>query len=199
MSRRILLIIAGALLLALLALGVFFFLQRRDANSNTNASNTNGNLPNVNTVVLNTNQAGNSNTAVNGSALTARAIVESTARSFASIYGSFSNQNSFENITSLYPLMAPALKAQQEAFVGVEQAKRADTSLYTGFTSEPRIVNVEAFDENDGTAEVRVTLQRTETSGSSTESTTYFQDITLSFQRLDGAWKVWRLAWGAKQ
>lgn len=198
MSRRLLLIIAGALLLVLLVLGGIVLFQRRTPASNTNASNTNGALPNVNTVVLNTNQTKNTNT-VNAGVLDPRTQVENLARSFASIYGSFSNQNNYENITSIYDLMAPALRSQQEAFVASEKAKGGDTSLYHGYTSVPQVTTVKDFNENAGTADVTITLQRTETSGSSSESTTYFQDITLRFQRLNGAWKVGSIAWSAKQ
>ncbi len=198
MSRRLLLIIAGALLLVLLVLGSIVFLQRRKNETNTNTSNTNGTLPNVNTVVLNTNQASNTNT-VNASAVDPRTYVENLARSFASIYGSFSNQNNYENITSIYDLMSPALRSQQEAFVASEKAKGGDTSLYHGYTSVPQVTTVKAFDENAGTAEVTITLQRTETSGNSSDSSTYFQDVTLNFQRLSGAWKVGSIAWSAKQ
>lgn len=198
MSRRLLLIIAGALLLVLIVLGSIVFMQRRKNPTNINTNNTNGALPNVNTVVLNTNQAKNTN-AVNAGVVDARTEVQSIARSFASIYGSFSTQNDFENITQLYFYMSPALKSQQEDFVATEKAKRKDTSLYSGTTSEPRIVTVADFDEGAGTASVKVTLQRTETSGTSAEPNTYFQDITLNFQRLSGAWKVGSIAWSAKQ
>ena len=60
--------------------------------------------------------------------------MERIATDFASIYGSFSTQNNFENITQLYFYMTPPLKAQQEAFVAAEQQKRTDTSLYKGTT-----------------------------------------------------------------
>jgi len=197
MPRRILLIIAGAALLVILAVAGFLLWQRRQASPGTNTANTNGTVPNVNTVVLNTNQATNTNSA--GGPVDAKTAVQELAKSFASIYGSFSTQNNFQNITDLYFYMTPALRAQQETFVAGEQAKQTDTSLYKGTTSETRVTTVEAFDEAAGTADVRVTLQRTETSGTTSEPSTYFQDIVLSFQRLDGAWKVGRIAWQAKQ
>ena len=78
--------------------------------------------------------------------------MERIATDFASIYGSFSTQNNFENITQLYFYMTPPLKAQQEAFVAAEQQKRTDTSLYKGTTSVSRITTTEEFDLNAGTA-----------------------------------------------
>ncbi|MEK7570058.1 MAG: hypothetical protein AAB515_01270 [Patescibacteria group bacterium] len=199
MSRRLLLLVASALTLVLLGLGAFLLFGRRQANTDAPTNTATGSVPNVNTVVLNTNNAANTNTATSGSPTDARTTVQNLAKNFASIYGSFSTQNNFQNITDMYFYMAPALRAQQESFVAAEQAKRADTSLYSGTSSEPRTTEVLAFDENAGTAEIKVTLQRTETTGSSSEPTTYFQPITLSFQRLADGWKVERIAWGAKQ
>lgn len=199
MSRRLLLMLGGALLLILIVVGILLVLQRQNPESNTNTTTNTGTLPNVNTVVVQTNQAINTNTATTGTPTDPRTEVQNLAKSFASIYGSFSNQNNFENITQLYFYMAPDLQAQQEAFVAAERAKRADTSLYTGTASVASIAEVQAFDATAGTAQVRVTLQRNETSGSSAEPNTYYQDITLSFQRMQGIWKVARIAWGAKQ
>lgn len=201
MTRKLLLIVGTAVILALIALGVWFVLQRRTTpppDTNTNTANV---LPNVNTVVLNTNAATNenANTSTSNPEQDQRAAVQQLARSFASIYGSFSTQNNFENITDLYFYMTPALKAQQEQFVASEQAKRTDTSLYRGTASEARIVSVEAFDLTAGTAQVKVTLQRVESSGATSNSTVYYQDLTLTFERVQGAWKVGRIAWGEKR
>lgn len=199
MSRRLLLLIASALVIALLGLGAFFIFRQPQTNTNASTNTSTGALPNVNTVVLNTNQTTNVNSATTSSPTDARTTVQNLAKNFASIYGSFSTQNNFQNITDMYFYMAPALRAQQESFVAAEQAKRTDTSLYSGTSSEPRTTEVLAFDETEGTAEIRVTLQRTETAGNTSEPTTYFQPITLSFQRLADGWKVARIAWGAKQ
>jgi len=153
----------------------------------------------VNTVILNTNQPqANVNAAPTGADVDQRQAVQRIASDFASIYGSFSTQNNFQNITDLYFYMAPPLKAQQEAYVAEQRAKQADTTLYKGTTSVSQIVNVEQFDLEAATAQVKVTLQRVETTSATSDSAPYFQDITLSFERLQGAWKVARIAWGPK-
>jgi hypothetical protein len=199
MSRKLLYMFGGTIVILGVAVLVWFFLQRRTTEPAAN-TNTSTSVPNVNTVILNTNQAAaNTNAAATGGELDERRAVERIATDFASIYGSFSSQNNFQNITDLYFYMAPPLKAQQEAFVAAEQDKRADTSLYSGTTSVARITTTEAFDLNAGTAQVKVTLQRVETSGALSATTTYTQPLTLSFERLQGAWKVARLAWGQKQ
>ncbi len=200
MQRKLLIIFGGAVLLVLIALGVWFMLQRNQqppANTNTNTAT----LPNVNTIVLNTNAAtnGNTNTTTSSPELDQKTVVQQLARNFASIYGSFSTQNDFENITDLYFYMTPALKTQQEQFVAAERAKRSDSSLYRGIASEARIVTVPEFSLSAGTATAKVTLQRVESSGTTSNSTVYYQDITLTFERLQGAWKVGRIAWGEKR
>jgi hypothetical protein len=199
MSRKLLYVFGSSILVLVIVVLVVLFFQRRTtapaANTNTTTS-----VPNVNTVILNTNQpASNTNTPVTSGEVNERRAVERIATDFASIYGSFSTQNNYQNITDLYFYMAPPLKAQQQAYVAEEQAKRADTSLYKGTTSVARITTIEQFDLAAGTAQAKVTLQRVETSGNSNENTTFNQALSLNFERIQGAWKVARLAWGQKQ
>ncbi|MEK7518752.1 MAG: hypothetical protein AAB549_02415 [Patescibacteria group bacterium] len=200
MSRKLLYIFGGTILVLILDIVAIFFFQRRTTPPKTN-TNTSTAVPNVNTVILpggaGSGSTGNTNAATGGE-VDQRKAVERIATDFASIYGSFSTQNNFENITQLYFYMTPPLKAQQEAFVAAEQQKRTDTSLYKGTTSVSRITTTEEFDLNAGTAQVKVTLQRVDTSGSTSDSSTYNQDLTLHFERIQGAWKVARLAWGPK-
>lgn len=199
MSRKLLYIFGGTILVLVIVVVVIFFMQRRTTTPPAN-TNTSVSLPNVNTVILNTNQpAANANVVVTGGELNERKAVERIATDFASIYGSFSTQNNFENITQLYFYMAPPLKAQQETFVAAEQAKRTDTSLYQGTTSIARITTLEAFDLAAGTAQAKVTLQRVESNGASNDTNAYTQALTMHFERLQGAWKVARLVWGSKQ
>jgi hypothetical protein len=199
MSRKLLIIFGGAIILLAVVILVVLFLQRRTIPPATNA-NTSTSVPNVNTVILNSNQQpANANTAVTGGEVDARRAVERIATDFASIYGSFSTQNDFQNITDLYFYMAPPLKAQQEAYVAEQRAKQGDTSLYRGTTSVARITDTEQFDLAAGTAQVKVTLQRVESSGTSNETAPFTQSLTMNFERIQGAWKVARLAWGQKQ
>lgn len=197
MSRRTQLLILIGVIVVFAAIILFALLQRKQTPANTN--NTNQVVLNVNLVNVSL-QNGNANTnQPSAGTTTDEATVKGIAKSFASIYGSFSTQNNFENITELYFYMTPELKAQQEAFVAAEKAKQGDTSLYKGTSSESRIVHLDALDAQAGTAAVTVTLVREETSGNTTSPTTYNQNLTLSFAKIDGVWKVGRLAWGAKQ
>ena len=94
--------------------------------------------------------------------------------------------------------MTPALKENQQAYVAQQTSQAQDTSLYHGISSVARIVAVQDFDISKGTATAKVTLQRVETSGTN-NSQTYNQDLTLGFERIQGAWKVGHITWGAKQ
>ncbi|MFA6587978.1 MAG: hypothetical protein WCT08_02815 [Patescibacteria group bacterium] len=198
MSKKLLIILAGAVIITL-ALLVLLFVWQKKAPSNTNAKNTNAKIPNINTVIVNQNSNQNANTQPVDSNINDKLTVQQVARSFAGIYGSFSTQNDFQNITDLYFYMTPQLKAQQEGYVATERQNRKDNSLYRGITSEVRIVNLESFDAQNKTATVKISLQRVESSGSTSESTNYYQDITLSFEKQDGVWKVGKIVWGPKQ
>ncbi|MFA6474333.1 MAG: hypothetical protein WCV85_05665 [Patescibacteria group bacterium] len=197
MSRRTqILILLGVVILFIAIIG-YVLLQRKATPANTN--NANQTVLNVNLVNVSL-QNGNANTNQPSAGVTTdEAAVKGIAKSFASIYGSFSTQNNYENITELYFYMTPELKTQQEAFVAAEKAKQGDTSLYQGTSSESRIVHLDALDAKAGTAAVTVTLVREATSGNNATTTTYNQNLTLTFAKMDGVWKVGRLAWGAKQ
>ncbi len=198
MSRRLLIIFGSGLLLLIIVVVILFAMQKRT----TTPANTNSTvkLPNINTVILNTNQAtANANTAGTNTASDPRTEVQQLARNFAGIYASLSSQGTYKNITDLYFAMTPDLKADQEAYVAQQQKQTTDTSTYHGITSVPRVITVQDFDETAGTASVKVTLQRVETSGTSSNSQTYNQDITLGFERIQGAWKVGRITWSPKQ
>jgi hypothetical protein len=199
MSRRMLLIILGAVLLVLLVLLGIWVMQKNKTPTPTTNVNVNTVVPNVNTV--NTNTAVNLN--VNKKPVDVDAneknTVKSMGKNFASIYGSFSTQNDYRNITDLYFYMAPALRSQQEQYVATERAKNNDTSLYHGISSEARIVKLDNFDSKAGAASVTVTLYRIEYTGSTSNSSSYVQDITLGFEKVDGSWKVAKINWGQKQ
>ena len=191
-------ILGGAVVLTFIILAALFFWQKKTA-SNTNKSNINSSVPNINTVTANQNQNQNLNAKPADPTINDKNSVQQIGRNFASIYGSFSTQNNFENITDLYFYMTPPLQAQQEEYVNAERQKRRDTSLYRGITSEARIVKLESFDAAAKTATVKITLQRVESSGTTSNSSTYYQDITLSFEKQDGVWKVGKIVWGQKQ
>jgi hypothetical protein len=198
MSKKLLIILGGAVLITLILLALLFFWQKK-AITNTNKQNTNIATPNINTVIVNQNSNNNANSSQADPTINDKQTVKQLGQSFASIYGSFSTQNNFQNITDLYFYMTPPLKAQQEAYVESESQKRKEDSLYHGITSEARVTNLDSYDEKTKTATVRVTLQRVESSGTAGNSSTYNQDITLSFEKQDGVWKVGKIVWGPKQ
>ncbi|RJO59724.1 hypothetical protein C4546_00660 [Candidatus Parcubacteria bacterium] len=199
MSKKLLFILGGAVVLTLVALGILVYWQRGKPLANTNNSNTNAVLPNVNTVVANVNQNQNLNQPPLDPNINDKTAVQQIGRSFASIYASFSTQNDFENITDLYFYMTPELKSQQESFVAAERTKRRTDILYHGITSEARIVELSEFDASQGSATVKVTLQRVESTGTTSNSETYYQDLTLSLVKQSGVWKVGKIVWGQKQ
>jgi hypothetical protein len=200
MSRKILLIILGALLLLLLVLGGAWLLQRQKTTTPATNTNVNRVLPNVNNA--NANKPANTNAKTNTPVdvtIDEQNTVKSIAKNFAGIYGSYSTQNNYKNITDLYFFMAPALRTQQEQYVADQRSKAIDTSLYHGMSSEARVVHMDAFDSKAGTAAVTITLYRTEYTGTTSNATSFIQPLTLTFEKADGSWKIAKLAWGQKQ
>lgn len=199
MSRRMLLIILGAILLVLLVLLGFWIIQKQKTSSPKSNTNVNTVVPNINTTNVNTVVNLNVNKKPVDVDANEKNTVKSMGKNFASIYGSFSTQNDYRNITDLYFYMAPALRSQQEQFVAAERAKKNDTSLYHGMSSEARIVKLDNFDSKAGAASVTVALYRIEYTGSTSNASSFVQDITLGFEKVDGSWKVAKINWGQKQ
>ncbi len=195
--------VIGIALVAVIVAATLFFIQEDDAiNENTNISNTNDLVINGNTntgTVVNTNDSqGNTNSGPNegGNA----GISEKNegerilrlARTFVERYGTFSNRNNFENITTLEPYMSDALRIESAKVIDGGQDEGIEEEFYSIIT-EVVSTALENLDEGK-TAVVRVGTRRTETRG--TESPVIFsQHIQLNFIFVDGAWLVDSVNW----
>lgn len=197
-------LIAVAAVVVLLA-GALLYLRYRGAgttnqsNVNVNSNqNTNSNIPvsnnnNSNTPISNTNTS-NVNANINTSDFS-EASLKSIARSFAERFGTYSNQNNFENIEHLMPYMTERMKHWATNYLEEKRANPVYAGIYHGITTKSLSITTVSYDTSDGTAEFFVKTQRRESTGSTSNSQLTYQDIQIKFKREQGIWKVDEAWW----
>jgi cytoskeletal protein RodZ len=117
------------------------------------------------------------------------ADVISLSKTFVERYGSYSNEANFANLIDVLPLMSSALASKTESFI----ASNVAPEEYYGVTTQVITVNVE--EKTDSEAQVRLTTQRQEATGSPQNSSVYYQEIELFFVKQQGEWRVDSVSW----
>ena len=117
------------------------------------------------------------------------------AMPFVERFGSYSNHSNYKNIEELMIYMSKDMKAWAEDHIKKNRSSKQDTSIYFGLTTEALSAQVENFDNEVGSAKIKVSSQRKESSGSASNAKLYYQDILVSFVRESGAWKVDSAYW----
>lgn len=117
------------------------------------------------------------------------------AAAFAERFGSFSNQSNYGNISDLKIFMTDKMRNWSDEFVAAEKAKKSDISIYFGVTTKALAEEMKKFDKENGEAEALVKTQRREASGFTSNISSYYQDIAISFKKEKGVWKVDSAKW----
>ena len=112
---------------------------------------------------------------------------------FAERYGSYSNQESYANLSDLLPLMTDAYRARTERLLA-EEGGRAPAASYEGVTSVKISTKQIAYNDSAGTATIDVNLQQTKTTGTSEPQVSY-KILRVVLERLGEDWKVDSAAW----
>ncbi|MBI2551969.1 hypothetical protein HYW17_01555 [Candidatus Uhrbacteria bacterium] len=120
--------------------------------------------------------------------------LETLARSFAERYGSYSNQNQFENVKDLYPFMTDGLrsKAAREIAQAQELSTSSSAAGYLGVTTKAMSVKVE--ERTAESARTAVQTQRKEVRDAESPRI-YYQEIMLVFIKDGEQWKVDGVEW----
>lgn len=108
------------------------------------------------------------------------------ARNFAERYGSYSNQNPYDNIKQLFPLMTEHLRQALSA------GTTKPSDRYQGV--ESRVVSVKTSKQSATTSTIVLTLQRSERDAS-LKTTTYFQQLELQLIKSADQWLVDSADW----
>jgi len=120
------------------------------------------------------------------------------ASAFAERFGSFSNQSDYGNIRDLQIFMTKSMKTWAENYINDARVKKTQTTIYYGIVTKAISGEAKQFDSDIGKAEVLVKTQRRESSGTSGNSLTFYQDIIIKYVREQGVWRVDGIEWQAR-
>lgn len=120
------------------------------------------------------------------------------AGSFAERFGSFSNQSDYGNIRDLKIFMSSNMEKWANEYIADAISKGTQTNIYYGITTKAISRSVEKFDEVAGSAKILVQTYRWESTGTGANSTSFNQNILISFIKERGAWKVDSAYWQEK-
>lgn len=108
---------------------------------------------------------------------------------FVERFGSYSNQGDLENLSDLLPMMSEGMKAWAQKQI-TEQKNKPFQTVYHGVTTKSLEYTLSKYDAPRGNAEMKVTTQRKELIGASTNARVYNQDILIKLVKRDTAWVV---------
>lgn len=118
------------------------------------------------------------------------------ASAFAERFGSYSNQNSFQNIQDLQIFMTDSMKNWSKSYIIDSKSQQEDNSIYYGVTTKALSTEVVNYNEGGGIAEILVKTQRREAMGSTSNAEVYYQDILIKMKQKKGdIWKVDSAFW----
>ena len=185
------------LLLAVLALAGLGCKKVDNANQNINSAavnNKNIAVNGSNTNISNTN-ANTANPQQANAASRGKSDVEKIARFFTEFFGSFSTDSNYGNVTGLKIYMTQNMQKWADGFTADAKKNKNKEAGYFGVTTKAVSVKTDSFSEEQGKAEVTVSCQRREATGTSTNARIYYQDMTVSFLKEKGVWKVNEARW----
>lgn len=183
-------------ILAILIFLLLSFLQGKAPAGNNQPNQESTNAAGGN---LKLNGAANNGTAANltetgGKKINLEDNLKKIAINFTERYGSFSNQNQFQNIIDLESLMSEKMKTASEKLMA--ETKLQNTSVYSGTTTKAISAKLASLDEKAGVAEVIVSTQRFVATNSTANITkVYYQDMAIKFILIDKEWLVDGAIW----
>ena len=196
----ILSILVIILILGGVAFGVIYWQKDNISILNqTNTTNSNVNSKIISNLNTNSNQATNTNQDSEEPASKTDAEAEnelkSFARSFTERFGSFSNQNDFENIEDVKIYMTKDMQKWADTYVESEKKLNPKSENYYGITTDVINMDTVSFDNKKGTAELKITTRRKESKESEGTEETLTQKASVKFIKEGTAWKVKQFTW----
>ena len=204
MNRRTLTIIILSLLILLLIIGIIYFIFFFKAPATvtpkptTSQPSTTGQLASSTTV----NQAQpvkNTSAQPATSEELTQFTLKKMAGSFAERLGSYSNQSNFSNILDLKVFMTASAQKWADSYVANARKTASYSGIYQGVTARAISEDVINFNDAAGTAQITVHTQKIESSGTTSNSSTFYEDILITFAKENGQWKIDMFKWQGKK
>lgn len=116
------------------------------------------------------------------------------AKSFAERFGSYTNQSNYDNFNDLKIFMTSKMISWVDDYIAGLKKTETDQNGYYGMTTAAVSGTVKKFSDTAGTAEISVTTQRREVTGSA-EPKVFSQDILITYKKTGTDWKVDSAVW----
>lgn len=120
--------------------------------------------------------------------------VKKIAMSFAERFGSFSNHSNYSNLEDLKIFMTKNMGEWSDGYLAAIRKEKSSTGEYYGVITKAVSASVSKFDNVQGQAEVLVITRRQETKGNNVGA--YFdQQLVLKMAKEGGVWKADSASW----
>lgn len=201
-SPKLILIVLAVVVLITGGLLALWFTRGKKPATNTN-TNQIVNAGNTNTTAGNTNAGTNTNsssTNTNTPAGGTSGIDDDTdqqslirlSKLVVDRYGTFSNRNNFQNITSLEPYMTDAFQQSSAQYISEHQDSGVAEDFY-GITTSALTADIVSYTKGKA-AVIDVGSRRVETK-TGQEQYVYTAHALVRFQSVEGNWKVNAVEW----
>ncbi|MFH0819057.1 MAG: hypothetical protein V1898_03625 [Patescibacteria group bacterium] len=206
-QKKFIIIVTALLALLFIGFGVIFYIYQnhqteiKPENSNTNiaVNNTNNQIDNQGNIIIDeTNNNANSaspaesETFVATQANQTNAILK-LAKNFAERFGTYSNENNYDNIRNLKNISSTEMQAWLETLI--DNNSKKPNEAFSAVTTKALTVDLLSFDVGSNIAEVMVSTSRSEEAEFSTEKKTYTQKIKIEIIQENNSWKINRAYW----
>jgi len=202
MNKRLLgiiIIFIGLIALGAIVYFVFFykFSQPEEAQLPLASQQNEVNVPQTPTpAITETSQINNTQTIKK--AEVGQADLKRMAEAFAERFGSYSNQSDYGNVRDLKIFMSSRMQSWADDYINQARAKKIDATIYYGITTKAIANEVRQFDSDLGQAEILVKTQRREATGTTSNASTFYQEIIIKFIRERGVWRVDDVFWQSR-
>ncbi len=123
------------------------------------------------------------------------ANLQKIASSFAERFGSYSNHSDYENITDLKVFMSVKMAVWADRFIKESREKSDYAAIYEGVVTKAVSSEIKNINLGEGEAEISVKTQKIKLSGAISNFSTEYEDISISFVKEGGVWKVDSAYW----
>jgi len=114
---------------------------------------------------------------------------------FVERYGSYSNQSNFENLEDLLVFMTHSLRTKTADFINLRRRQQRETAIYHGMTTKVLNSKIENFSVDTNFIKLNISTQKQEMIGSSINTNTFYQNVDVELKQEGGIWKVNKITW----
>ncbi len=118
---------------------------------------------------------------------------QTVARVFVERFGSYSSESDFANVEDVIALATPSFAIELENVLAAERRASVTGGAYYGISTF--VISSKVQSESETATTLFITTQRRESVGSPGNTTTRYQDIEVSLEKVDENWLIADYTW----